>query len=116
MTERVGSKDLDFLLAAITIQTQVGGSMAGLFDMVADTVRQRQQFARKIKGLTAMGRASAYVLIGLPFFVALALTLLNPSYMHPLYATSTGHTLIMVGLMMMAFGSLILRKLVSFKG
>ncbi len=63
------------------------------------------EFARKIKGLTAMGRASAYVLIGLPFFVALALTLLNPSYMHPLYATSTGHTLIMVGLMMMAFGS-----------
>jgi len=89
---------------------------ADTFELVADTVRQRQQFARKIKGLTAMGRASAYVLIGLPFFVALALTLLNPSYMHPLYATSTGHTLIMVGLMMMAFGSLILRKLVSFKG
>ena len=50
------------------------------------------------------------------FFVAFALTLMNPQYMHPLYATSTGHTLIMVGLMMMAFGSLILRKLVSFKG
>ena len=29
----------------------------------------RQQFARKIKGLTAMGRAGAYVLIGLPFFM-----------------------------------------------
>ena len=114
--ERIGSKNFSFVITAVTIQRQVGGSLAGLFDMVADTVRQRQQFARKIKGLTAMGRASAYVLIGLPFFVALALTLLNPSYMHPLYATSTGHTLIMVGLMMMAFGSLILRKLVSFKG
>jgi tight adherence protein B len=114
--ERIGSKNFAFVITAVTIQRQVGGSLAGLFDMVADTVRQRQQFARKIKGLTAMGRASAYVLIGLPFFVALALTLLNPSYMHPLYATSTGHTLIMVGLMMMAFGSLILRKLVSFKG
>jgi tight adherence protein B len=114
--ERIGSNNFGFVITAVTIQRQVGGSLAGLFDMVADTVRQRQQFARKIKGLTAMGRASAYVLIGLPFFVALALTLLNPSYMHPLYATSTGHTLIMVGLMMMAFGSLILRKLVSFKG
>jgi tight adherence protein B len=63
-----------------------------------------------------MGRASAYVLIGLPFFVAFAITLLNPSYMDPLYHTSTGHTMIMFGLMMMAFGSLILRKLVSFRG
>jgi tight adherence protein B len=114
--ERIGSKNFAFVITAVTIQRQVGGSLAGLFDMVADTVRQRQQFARKIKGLTAMGRASAYVLIGLPFFVGFALTLLNPSYMHPLYSTSTGHQLIMVGLVMMAFGSLILRKLVSFRG
>ncbi|MFL5947456.1 MAG: VWA domain-containing protein [Gaiellaceae bacterium] len=114
--ERIGSKNFAFVITAVTIQRQVGGSLAGLFDMVADTVRQRQQFARKIKGLTAMGRASAYVLIGLPFFVAFAMTLMNPSYMDPLYNTSTGHTLIMVGLVMMAFGSLILKKLVSFRG
>jgi tight adherence protein B len=114
--ERIGSKNFSFVITAVTIQRQVGGSLAGLFDMVADTVRQRQQFARKIKGLTAMGRASAYVLVGLPFFIAAALTLLNPSYMAPLYNTSTGHTLIFGGLVMMAFGSLILKKLVSFKG
>ena len=55
-----------FVLTAVTIQRQIGGSLAGLFDMVAETVRQRQQFARKIRGLTAMGRMSAYVLAGLP--------------------------------------------------
>lgn len=114
--ERIGSKNFGFVITAVTIQRQVGGSLAGLFDMVADTVRQRQQFARKIKGLTAMGRASAYVLIGLPFFIAFALTIVNPAYMHPLYHTPTGHMLIMVGLGMMAFGSLILKKLVSFRG
>jgi tight adherence protein B len=114
--ERIGSKNFSFVITAVTIQRQVGGSLAGLFDMIADTVRQRQQFARKIRGLTAMGRASAYVLIGLPFFVAFAMTLMNPSYMDPLYHTSTGHMLIIVGLVMMGFGSLILRKIVSFKG
>jgi tight adherence protein B len=114
--ERIGSSNFSFVITAVSIQRQVGGSLAGLFDMVADTVRQRQQFARKIKSLTAMGRASAYVLVGLPFFVAFAITLLNPSYMDPLYNSSTGHTLIMVGLVMMAFGSLILKKLVSFRG
>src|SRR6185312_4753273 len=114
--ERIGSKNFAFVITAVTIQRQVGGSLAGLFDMVADTVRQRQQFARKIKGLTAMGRASAYVLIALPFFIAFALTLLNPDYMAPLYNTSTGHMLIFMGLGMMAFGSLILKKLVSFRG
>jgi tight adherence protein B len=116
MAERVGSANFEFVMSSVTIQRQVGGSLAGLFDMVADTVRQRQQFQRKIKGLTAMGRMSAYTLIGLPFFVGAAITLLNREYMEPLFSTSTGHKLIMVMVVMMTFGSLILKKIVSFKG
>ena len=82
----------------MTIQRQVGGSMAGIFDMVAETVRNRQQFARKISSLTAMGRASAYVLVGVPFFMLGTITLLSAEYMAPLYHTSTGHKLLIGGL------------------
>src|SRR6185369_13556159 len=109
MAERVGSKNLSFVMTAVTIQRQVGGSLAGLFDMVAETVRQRQQFSRKVKGLTAMGRMSAYVLIALPFFLALAITVMNPQYMSPLYHTSTGHMLMLVGAVMIGIGSTILK-------
>jgi len=116
MAERVGSANFEFVMSAVTIQRQVGGSLAGLFDMVADTVRQRQQFQRKIKGLTAMGRMSAYTLIGLPFVVGAAITLINREYMEPLFSTSTGHKLIILMAVMMAIGSLILKKIVSFKG
>jgi tight adherence protein B len=99
----------------VTIQRQVGGSLAGLFDMVADTVRNRQQFAKKIKGLTAMGRASAYVLIGLPFFIAFMLTMLNSEYMRPLWHTSQGHKLILTMFVMIGIGTLVLRKIVNFR-
>jgi tight adherence protein B len=116
MAQRVGSTNFEFAITAVTIQRQVGGSLAGLFDMVAETVRQRQQFARKIRSLTAMGRMSAYVLVGLPFFMATALTVVNSTYMSPLYHTPTGHILIAIGLGMMGFGSLILKKIVSFRG
>jgi tight adherence protein B len=116
MADRVGSKNFSFVITAVTIQRQIGGSLAGLFDMVAETVRQRQQFARKIRGLTAMGRMAAYTLVGLPFFIAIAVTLMNPTFMSPLYHTSTGHKLITTGLVMMAIGSLMLKKIVSFRG
>jgi tight adherence protein B len=116
MAERVGSKNLSFVVTAVTIQRQVGGSLAGIFDMVADAVRQRHQFARKIRSLTAQGRLSAYVLVALPIGLAAILTLLNPVYMDPLYHTSTGHLLIIVGVVMMSLGSLVLKKIVSFKG
>lgn len=116
MAERVGSENFEFAITAVTIQRQVGGSLASLFDMVADTVRQRQQFARKIRALTAMGRMSAYTLIGIPFFIAAMLTLINREYMHPLYHTSKGHMLVGIMLGMMTVGSLILKKIVSFRG
>jgi tight adherence protein B len=116
MATRIGSKNVTFVVTAVTIQRQVGGSLAGIFDMVADAVRNRQQFARKIRSLTAMGRASAYVLVGIPFFMLGALTLLNPEYMAPLYNTPTGTKLMIAGISMIAVGSLMLRKIVSFKG
>jgi tight adherence protein B len=116
MALRIGSKNFEFVMSAVTIQRQVGGSLAGLFDMVADTVRQRQQFRRKIKGLTAMGRMSAYVLVGLPFVVGAAIYLINREYMEPLFYTSTGHKLILLVFVMMGIGSAILKKIVSFKG
>jgi tight adherence protein B len=116
MAERVGSKNLAFVVTAVTIQRQIGGSLAGLFDMVSETVRQRQQFARKIRGLTAMGRMSAWVLTGLPIFLALAITAMNPTYMAPLYTTSIGHQLIMIGVVMIAIGTVILKRIVAFKG
>lgn len=116
LADRVGSKNLTFVINAVTIQRQIGGSLAGLFDMVSDTVRQRQQFIRKVRGLTAMGRMSAYTLVGLPFFVGLVVTVMNPSYMSPMYHSSTGHNLLIGGALMVALGSALLKKIVSFKG
>jgi tight adherence protein B len=116
LAERVGSKNFSFVVTAVTIQRQIGGSLAGLFDMVADTVRQRQQFQRKIRGLTAMGRMSAYVLVGLPFLIGAVISVMNPLYMAPLYHTKTGHELIIIGLVMISVGTVLLRKIVAFKG
>jgi tight adherence protein B len=116
MSERLGSKNFEFAITAVTIQRQVGGSLATLFDMVADTVRQRQQFARKVRALTAMGRMSAYTLVAIPFLLAGGITLINRDFMHPLYHTHVGQMLMLLGLGMMTIGSLILKKIVSFRG
>jgi tight adherence protein B len=116
MADRIGSENFGFAITAVTIQRQVGGSLASLFDMVSDTVRNRQQFARKIRSLTAMGRMSAYTLVGIPFFIGTMITIMNGAYMRPLFHTSAGHILLFGGLAMMAVGSAILKKIVSFRG
>jgi tight adherence protein B len=114
--ERVRSEHLAFVRTAVTIQREVGGSLAGLFEIVAETVRERQQLGRKLRSLTAMGRMSAGVLVVLPVFAAIGLSVVSPGYMAPLYQTSTGRTLIFAGAVMIAVGGLILKRIVNPKG
>ena len=95
---RIRSEDLKFVLDAITIQRQIGGSLAELFELVAETVRSREQFRRKVKALTGMVRTSANVLTALPFVAALLLTSLNHDYMRPLWSTNGGHMMVAIGL------------------
>ena len=59
---RIRSTDLQFVLDAIAIQRQVGGSLAELFVLVATTVRAREQFRRNLRAITGQVRMSANVL------------------------------------------------------
>jgi tight adherence protein B len=115
MAERMNSYNFGFVVMAVNIQRTVGGSLADILDMVSDTVRQRQQFEKKVKALTAQGRMSAYVLIAMPFLMGLAIFALNPSYMSILFTTAIGKIMIAGSLVMMGIGSVIIRKIVSFK-
>jgi tight adherence protein B len=115
MCERIGSPDLDYVATAVNVQSQTGGSLAGLFDTLSETVRERQRHDRKVKALTALGRMSAITLVGLPLALALLMTLLSPEYMAPLYTTSQGHVLIGVCLASMGVGALLLKRIVSVR-
>jgi tight adherence protein B len=115
MADRLASRNFEFVVLAVNIQRQVGGSLAEILDMVADTVREREQFSRKVKALTAMGRASAYVLVGMPFFIGAALSAINYRYIEPLFTTGPGHIMLITGFTLIGIGSLILRKMVNFR-
>ena len=103
------------MLSAIEIQQQVGGNLAGLLASVAKTVRAREQFRRRVRALTSMGRASAGALTCLPFVAGLALSAIRPGYMQPLWATHTGRLLVAGAGLALVLGALLLRRIVEVK-
>jgi tight adherence protein B len=115
MCKRIGSPDLEYVATAINVQSQAGGSLAGLFDTLSETVRERQRHARKVRALTALGRMSAIVLVLMPIGLAALMTLISPSYMTPLYTTTGGHILMVMCLTSIAIGALILKRIVSVR-
>ena len=110
MSERIGGEDFGWLVSAIEINRDVGGDLAEVLDTVGTTIRERDQIRRQVKALSADGRYSAYVLMALPFFMVLALRVINPEYVAEL---TRGFGLVLTGfaVFLMTMGGLWLRKI-----
>jgi tight adherence protein B len=110
MAERVDSDDFRWTVAAISIQREVGGDLAEVLDIVADTIRERAELKRHVQALTAEGRFSAIALVLIPIVVLVLLAIINRDYALTLFTTTAGLTMLVVGVILMLVGSLWLRR------
>jgi tight adherence protein B len=113
MGDRIGSEDFKWAVLAINIQREVGGNLAEILDTVADTIRERDKIRRDVDTLTTEGRLSAYVLIAMPFVIALYMTLVNPEYIALLFTTGIGIAMTIVASCLMLAGIVWMRKIID---
>ncbi len=112
---RMASKDLEQVALVAVLQRETGGNTAEVLDRVTEAVRERLALRRMVASLTAQGRMSRWVLTGIPIFLLVMLSLINPTYMHPLYATTIGRILLVICAVMITAGSLVIKKIVDIK-
>ena len=112
---RMDSTDLRQVGLVAALQHETGGNTAEVLDRVADTVRERFELRRLVKTLTAQGRLSRWILTGLPVFLLVVITLLNPSYISPLYSHTGGRVLLGLAIVMVTSGSLVIRRIINIK-
>lgn len=85
LLRRMPSDDLDLLITAVNIQMEVGGNLAQILDTIGHTIRERVRIKGEIQTLTAQGRISAWVVTALPVGLALFISVVNPTYMAPIF-------------------------------
>jgi tight adherence protein B len=115
LTQRMPLLDLRMCVTAVLIQRETGGNLAEILEKVAYTIRERFRIMGDLKTLTTSSRLSAWLLCGLPIFVAVAVTFLNPDYMSVLWKDQRGHYLIAAAIFMQITGMLIVRKILDIK-
>lgn len=113
MANRLDSEDFHWVVIAVTIQRQVGGNLAEVLETVAETIRERERLRRHVRGLSAEGRLSAWILILLPFAVAGYIMVVNPRYMESLIGTTGGLIAILIMLILMGIGTGWIRKIIQ---
>ena len=122
LVRRMASEDLELVVTAIQIQSQVGGNLATVLDSIAFTIRERIRIIGEINTLTAMQRYSGYVITLLPIGLGAILFLISPSYITVMFESPPemlglpmGVVFFIVGLISMGIGYLLIRRVVDIK-
>jgi tight adherence protein B len=115
MADRVDSLDVKFFVTAVMIQRQTGGDLAEVLDNISNVIRGRIELAGLVRGLTAEGRLSGWVLLAMPVLVFVAVTQFNPEYAAPMLEEPIGQTMLMVAGGMQLLGLAMIRWIVNIK-
>jgi tight adherence protein B len=115
LTQRIPLLDLRMCVTAVMIQRETGGNLAEILEKVAYTIRERFRIMGDLKTLTTSSRMSAWLLCGLPIFVTIVITIMNPEYMNILWRDQRGHYLIATAMFLQVTGMLIVRKILRIK-
>ncbi|MBZ5565963.1 MAG: type II secretion system F family protein [Acidobacteriia bacterium] len=115
LASRVPLEDVHFLATAILVQKETGGNLAEILDKAAFIMRERARLKGQLRIYTAQGRLSAWILCLLPFAMFFIMSLLNPEYERKLYTDPLGIHAIYLGVIMMALGIYVIRKIVDIK-
>ncbi len=115
MDLRVGCPDFTLVVTAVLIQHQVGGNLAQILDTISSTINERIRMRREVMALTAQGRASGWVLAALPIALAAILSIINPSYLAPLWEDQIGRVAIGAALVLEVIGFLVIKRIVDIE-
>ena len=112
MTKNIpGSEDIKFFITAVLIQKEIGGNLAEILDTLNNTIRERFKLMGMIKTQTSQAKMSGIVLALAPVLITIFVSLINPTYMAPLFNSFPGQISLTTAIGMSIMGYLIINKI-----
>ena len=115
MVERIPLPEVNFLAIVMTIQAKTGGNLSEALGNLSRVLRDRKKLKQKVQSVSQEAKSSAAIIGSLPFILMGALTMLNPTYLSPLFSTSMGNMLLIGSGIWMTIGVLVMRKMINFQ-
>ncbi len=113
--DRMDNEDLRWTVTALSIQQEVGGNLSTILDAAARTIRARHELRREVRTLSAEGRLSAYILVGLPALVFCFLAIFRNDYISRLWVDPLGVVMLGGLLLLMIAGWMWMKSVVRIE-
>lgn len=115
LSKRMENDELQIVVTAIIINTQVGGNLSTVLESTIDTIRDRMQILGEIRSLTSYSRYVGNLLSLLPLITGFGLFLISRDYYEPVKTSLIAQIGLGMALLMVLLGNVWLRSLVKIK-
>jgi len=115
LTDRVPSRMLETVIYAINIQRESGGNIIKTFDQLVMTIREESKLQKKVKAMTAQGRAQIVFLAFFPWVLAGAFFIMAKDMMTLAMQSTMGQIVFVFLLVWEGMGILVTKKLVEVR-
>jgi tight adherence protein B len=110
MSHRLNLLEINYMIAAMRIQSTSGGNLAEVLAALSAVMREKIKLKAKVRALSAEARFSGMILAALPILVVVFLVFMNPNY-YDLAKTNDFLKGILAGAaVLMFFGIILVRK------
>ena len=113
--ERMPVQEANFFGIVIAIQQKAGGNLSEALSNLSKVLRDRKKMKAKIQAMSMEAKSSAAIIGSLPIVVSGLVYLTSPSYIMVLFKTTAGNVIITGGLIYMAIGIMVMKKMIDFE-
>lgn len=112
---RIPTMEYRFFAIVLAIQQQTGSNLAETLAGLSSVLRERKKMADTVRSITAEARTTAMIIGALPFCMAGIMTLTSYEYIALLWREEMGSYMIAGGLALIAMGTFIMWRMISFE-
>ena len=115
LAERMEDDDLQIVITAIIINSQVGGNLSLLLETTISTIRDRLHLMGEIRSLSAYARFVGYFLTLMPFITGAAIFMLSPSYFDTVKTSFITQIVYLMAFVSVIVGNIWIRQALRFR-
>lgn len=110
---RMQNQDFSWVADGVAIQRDTGGNLGEVLTRVGETIRERNELDKKVRAISAEGRASGWVMMAVPPALGGYLTFMNPRTFADAFLSSTGLVILGACGVLYMIGFLWIRRIVK---
>ena len=111
--KRIDLEEANYLTASLSILNKTGGDIIKVFSTIERSLFDKRKLRIELKSLTSGSRIIVYVLLGIPFFFVLVISMISPGYFMPFINTQLGRILLIFMIIYYIIFVVVVRKIMK---